>query len=389
MGGTPALIPLPASFRDQVRQRLRVRAQAAGLDGLLLLGAGNVAYATGWHFSVNERPMGLWLPVDGEVVLLVPHLELENAMEVPGVKVRTYEEFPGEHPPVLWMLQQTGARRLAVDTLGAEFLEAARLGVDHLELKDHVRLERVVKHTAELELIREAARFADLVLERLLSEGGDIVRQGGTEMDLLADCTGHVRGILSALHGSAFQGTRTGITASVHSGPRAALPHGAVVARRPLPGDPIVAGIGCSLGGYHAESGVTLVVGEIRPEQRRIMQAMLLAGAATVEALERGWPCSRVNEAALAPIREAGLGEAIRHRIGHGMGVEGHEAPWLAPGDPTPTAPGMVFSCEPGVYRPGLDGWRTIDTLIVGPERVEVASRFQTRHPVESRTLPC
>jgi Xaa-Pro dipeptidase len=387
--GTPALIPLPASFRDEVRQRLRIRAQAAGLDGLLLLGAGNVAYATGWHFSVNERPMGLWLPVDGEGVLLVPHLELENAMEVPGVEVRTYEEFPGEHPPVLWMLRQTGARRLAVDTLGAEFLEAARQGVERLELKDHVRLERVVKHTAELELIREAARFADLVLERLLSEGGDIVRQGGTELDLLADCTGHVRGILSALHGPAFQGTRMGITASVHSGPRAALPHGAVVARRPLPGDPIVAGIGCSLGGYHAESGVTLVVGEIRPEQHRIMQTMSLAGAATVEALERGWPCCRVNEAALAPIREAGLGETIRHRIGHGMGVEGHEAPWLAPGDHTPTAPGMVFSCEPGVYRPGLDGWRTIDTLIVGPERVEVASRFQTRHPVEFRTLPC
>ena len=74
---------------------------------------------------------------------------------------------------------------------------------------------------------------------------------------------------------------------------------------------------------------------------------------------------------------------------GHGMGVEGHEAPWLAPGDHTPTAPGMVFSCEPGVYRPGLDGWRTIDTLVVGHEMVELASRFQTRHPLETRTLSC
>ena len=71
------------------------------------------------------------------------------------------------------------------------------------------------------------------------------------------------------------------------------------------------------------------------------------------------------------------------------MGVEGHEAPWLAPGDETLAAPGMVFSCEPGVYRPGLDGWRTIDTLIVGQNRVELASRFLTRHPPESRVLPC
>ena len=355
----------------------------------MLLGAGNVAYATGWHFSVNERPMGLWLPADGEALLLVPHLELENAMDVPGVGVRTYEEFPGEHPPVLWMIEESGARRIAVDTLGAEFLEAARATLEQLDLVDHVRPERAVKNVQELSLIREAARFADLVLERLLVEGGDIIGQGGTEKDLLIDCTSHVREILAATHGDAFDGTKMGITASVHSGPRAALPHGSVTTRRPLPGEPIVTGIGCSLGGYHAESGVTLVLGEIDSEQLRIMEAMSAAGAATVNSLERGDTCSQVNEAALGAIRDAGLGDTLRHRIGHGMGVEGHEAPWLAPGDSTPTTPGMVFSCEPGVYRPDLDGWRTIDSLVVGPDGVEVASRFQTDHPLETRTLPC
>ena len=106
-----------------------------------------------------------------------------------------------------------------------------------------------------------------------------------------------------------------------------------------------------------------------------------------VDALARGWPCHRVNAAALDALRRAGLGETIRHRIGHGMGVEGHEAPWLAPGDATPAAPGMVFSCEPGVYRPGIDGWRTIDTLVVGAGSVELASRFPARHPLRSRVL--
>jgi Xaa-Pro dipeptidase len=383
------LKPLPSSFYEDVRQRLRGRAHGDQLDGLLLLGAGNVGYATGWHFSVNERPMGLWLPVDDAALLLVPHLELENAMAVPGVEVRTYEEFPGERPPVLWMIEEAGAKRIAVDTLDANLLAPARASLARLDLVDHSKAERAVKDGAELGLIREAARFADMVLERLLEVGGDIIQQGGTEEDLLRDCTGHVRDLLSATHGEAFQGTRTRITASVHSGSRAALPHGSVTTRRPLPGDPIVAGIGCSLGGYHAESGVTLVLGEIRPEQRRVMEAMAEAGAATVHALEQGWPCSKVNEAALAPIRAAGLADSIRHRIGHGMGVEGHEAPWLAPGDDTPTGPGMVFSCEPGVYRPGLDGWRTIDTLVVGNEEVELASRFQTRHPLDTRTLSC
>jgi len=149
----------------------------------------------------------------------------------------------------------------------------------------------------------------------------------------------------------------------------------------------VIAGIGCSLGGYHAESGVTLVCGGISVEQRRVMQAMDDANHATVDALGSGLSCAAVNEAALAPIRAAGLGDSIRHRIGHGMGVEGHEAPWLAPGDATLAAAGMVLSCEPGVYRPGIDGWRTIETLIVGDGTVEIASRFQSAHSIDARVL--
>jgi Xaa-Pro aminopeptidase len=378
---------LSPAFRERVRERLRARAEAAGLDGLLILSPGNLTYATGWHFSANERPMGLWLPVAGTPILLVPHLELENALDLPGVEVRTYDEFPGDLPPVLWMIGETGARRLAIDALEARLLAAARDRLVHLDFTDHVRSERLVKHPEELALVREAARFADLVLERLLASGGDIVAQGGTELDLMADCTSHARAVLAATHGQAFQGTKMGITASVHSGPRAALPHGAVLVRRPERGEPVIAGIGCSLGGYHAESGVTVVCGAIDAEQRRIMQVMAEANVATTEALARGLSCADVNAAALAPIRAAGLGDTIRHRIGHGMGVEGHEPPWLAPGDATAVAPGMVFSCEPGVYRPGRDGWRTIETLVVTGDGVEVASRFQSRHPIDTRVL--
>lgn len=385
---TPALAPLAPAFRAVVRDRLRTRAAAAGLDGLLVLAPGNVTYATGWHFSVNERPMGLWLPVEGDARLLVPQLELENALDVPGVGVATYDEFPGEVPPVLWMIGETGARRLGVDALEGRLVDAARAQVVHLDLADYVRPERVVKHEAELVLIREAARFADRVLERLLAAGADIIRQGGTELDLMADATSHARAALLAAHGPAFQGTKVGITASVHSGPRAALPHGAVLARQPRPGEPVIAGIGCSLGGYHAESGATFVCGTPSADQQRVMRAMDDANRATIEALAQRRPCAEVNTAALAPIRAAGFGDTTRHRIGHGMGVEGHEAPWLAPGDATATSAGMVFSCEPGIYRPGLDGWRTIETLVVGTSAVEVASRFQSTHPPEMRMLP-
>ena len=379
--------PLSPAFHERTRDRLRARAEAASLDGLFLLAPGNITYASGFHFSVNERPVGLHLPVEAEPVLFVPLLERENAADVAGVRVETYEEFPGPMPPVLWMIERIGRCRLGIDALDAKLLDAARGRLERVDLADRALPERSIKHPEELDLVRAAARFADLCLDRLASAGADIIKDGGTDRDLLAYCTGHARTALETAHGKSFQGTKMGITATIHSGPRAALPHGSVVARTPQPGDTLIAGIGASLGGYHAESGVTLVVGDIDREQARIMAAMDDARAVTIAALGARAPCASVNEAALGALGDAGFGEAIRHRIGHGMGVEGHEAPWLAPGDPTPTAPGMVFSCEPGVYRPGRDGYRTIETLIVAETGVEVASRFQSDHPIETRVI--
>ena len=381
-----SLAPLTPAFRAMIRDRLRARAAQAGLDGLLLLAPGNVGYASGWKFSIHERPMGLWLPVGADPVLFVPHLELENAMDVPGVAVRTYEEFPGEVPPVLWMIGQTGAKRLGLDSLDAALLAPAR-DLAQIDLTDHVLPERSVKHPQELALVRAAAGFADMVLERFLAVAADMIAQGATELDLEADCTGHARAAMARAHNAAFAGTKMGITSSLHSGPRAALPHGAVLHRVPQKGEPIIVGIGASLGGYHAESAATFVYGDLTPDQRRVMQAMTDANDAARDALSRHLPCFQVNAAALAPIRAAGLGDAIRHRIGHGMGVEGHEAPWLSIGDPTPTAPGMVFSCEPGVYRPGHDGWRCIETLIVTDGATETPSRFQSTHPHDARVI--
>jgi Xaa-Pro aminopeptidase len=240
-----------------------------------------------------------------------------------------------------------------VDQLDALLLRAVRDRLGRLDLRDFAMEQRYLKTGAELALVRAAARHADTFLAHLLAHGGDIIAQGGTEQDLLSEGLRHATDVLKRERRDDFAGTPLRIAGTVHSGPRAALPHGAVQERRPEPGDTVIAGIGACLGGYHAESGATFIVGEPSPEQRRAFAAMRQANDAAMDALRPGVRCDAVNEAALGAIREAGFGDAIRHRIGHGMGLDGHEAPWLAPGDRTLAAPGMVFSNEPGIYRPG------------------------------------
>lgn len=379
--------PLNAAFFARARDRLCARAQTAGLDGLLLLRAPNLAYTTSLFLSANERPMGVWLPVDGDPILMLPGLERENAEGTGLTDLRFYDEFPGEVPAVLWMLDQIGRKSIAIDALDATLLDAARDKLNRLDLTDHAMLARTIKEPEEIALTVEAASFADLFLTRLHQTAGGIITQGGTEADLMADAMAHAKGALFAKHKQGFAGTPMGITASVHSGPRAALPHGAVLERTPQPGETLIAGIGASLGGYHAESGVTLIVGDIGAEQRRIMQAMQACNDAAIDALAKRNTCTQVNDAALDALRSVGLGDAIRHRIGHGMGLEGHEAPWLAPGDPTPIQTHMIFSNEPGVYRPGLDGYRTINTMIVTEDGVDIPSKFQANTPIDARVI--
>ncbi|WP_018431248.1 Xaa-Pro peptidase family protein [Hoeflea sp. 108] len=383
----PKIAPLDFAFRSGVQEKLRGAIVAHGLDGALFLSPANVLYTCGFNFSVNERPVGLFVPAVGKPVLFVPLLELENAEPVEGVVIKIYDEFPGHEHPVLWMARESLAKKLAVDGLDARLLAPLEAMLDKVVLEDLVAPARFIKCEAEFALTRVAASYADLCLQRLLDEGGNIIAQGGTELDLLAECTSFALSALKRDHGEAFAGTKLGISASVHSGPLAALPHGATSRRQPLFGDTLIAGIGCSLGGYHAESGITLIVGEMSAEQRRIMKAMEDCDTATARALRPGTACEAVNEAALGALRNAGLGDAIRHRIGHGMGLEGHEAPWLAPGDTTQVRPGMIFSSEPGVYRPGRDGYRTINTMIVHAGGVEIPSRFQADHPIDNRVI--
>jgi Xaa-Pro dipeptidase len=375
-----------AHYRRRVAD-LQEALGAAGLDGLLILNAANLMWATGFFHIPNERPLGLYLPAHGQPTLFVPFLEKENAEQSWIADIRWYEEFPGWEPAEVWMLRQVSGELIGVDSAShATFQKMATLKLG-LRLDNTLAQMRFLKTPAEIELTRQAAEYADFGLSVARRAVADGLRGGITELDIVKTVQAETTAKMQAELEDLINFYRGAVALTAHTGARGALPHGQPGPVAIQPGDTLIVGIGVKVGGYHAESGCTFVVGEPSADQLRCLQATWDCDEAAFAALRPGASCSSVNEAAWAVLREAGYGDFIRHRIGHGMGVEGHEAPWLSIGDESTLQPSMVFSNEPGIYRPGIDGYRIIDSMVVTETGGQRLSRYLSEHGPEDRVI--
>lgn len=377
-----------AHYRGRVA---RIAAELARheVEGVLLLDAANVMWATGFFHIPNERPLGVYIAASGAVpTFFVPYLEKENAESSWISDIRIYLEYPGETAAPVWMMQEIREERIAVDSVGHAMFEAMRAVKSHLRMDTVVGPMRYLKNQDELALIELAARYADYGQEVARAAVAEGIRRGITELDVVQivqrETTAKMRRELDEL----INFYRGAVALTAHTGARGALPHGQPGPVAIQPGDTLIVGIGAKVGGYHAESGCTYVVGEPTRDQQHCLDATWACDEAALAALVPGNRCSNVNDAAWAALRDAGYGDFIRHRIGHGMGVEGHEAPWLAPGDDTLLAPTMVFSNEPGIYRPGIDGYRIIDTMVVTEQGGMRLSRYLDAHGPDDRIIP-
>jgi Xaa-Pro aminopeptidase len=380
-------VHLPAAHYRRRVAAVQAELGAKGLTGLLLLHAPNLMWATGFFHIPNERPLGLYIPAHGEPLFLAPLLEKENTEDTWVGAVRCYEEYPGDVPAEIWMMDQIPDDAVAVDSGSHTAFAQMRSRKPHLVLDDTVQRMRYLKSPEEIALTRQAAAYADYGLEVARAAVAAGLRDGITELDVVkvvqAETVARMRAELQDL----VNFYRGAVALTAHTGARGALPHGHSGPHRIEQGHTLIVGIGVKVGGYHAESGCTFVVGEPTAGQLRCLEATWACDEAAFGALRPGNTCRAVNAAGWEVLRAAGYGDCIRHRIGHGMGVEGHEAPWLAPGDDTVLAPTMVFSNEPGVYRPGIDGYRIIDTMLVTPTGGERLSRYLTAHGPAHRVI--
>jgi Xaa-Pro aminopeptidase len=370
----------PAEFETRlaaVRERLAEREAGAAV----WFDATSIEYLTGFHHIQTERPVALAVTAD-RVAVTVPRLEVERVGPNPRIDaVRDYFDYPQGDPiaAVAGMLDDLDAESVLADADGAPGVmgyEGPPLS-DFLEVdeQDWVPGMREAKSDAEVELVRESARWANYAHRKLT----DLTEPGAhpATVSQRASLEGS-RAMLDAL-GSEYA-VRTRGDGPVHagyiSGDETALPHGHTPNERLSRGDVLITGATADVDGYYSELERTMFVGEASDEDEYYFELMCEAQEVAFEAMGPGVPVSHVDEAVRDYFDEQGIADLARHHVGHNIGLGAHEPPYIDRGSDAVMEPGHVYTIEPGIYTDDA-GYRHSDTVAVTDEGLD----FLTYYP--------
>jgi Xaa-Pro aminopeptidase len=370
-----------------------------GLAGAVLFDPHHVLYYSGFAFVPTERPIAFALAADGRGGMLVPRLEVEHAQTYSAVQeVAHYDEYPGDRPPLEALRELLAALGvggpLGADLDGYPWVLGYRgpslgelTGARPEPIAAFVEDQMAIKSPAEIELIRESAKWANLahtLLQRYTRPGAtetEVSLRASNEATLaMLDAIGPIYRAQSPWDSGASAGYRGQI------GRNASIPHslaGNVVFQV---GDVLVTGASAPVWGYNSELERTMVIGPATDAQKRLFEHMVALQDLAIEAIRPGVRCADVDTVVRTYHEQHGLWDNWRHHVGHAIGLRYHEGPFLDRGDQTLIAPGMVFTVEPGLYDPALGGFRHSDTVAVTVSGVEWLT-YYPRH-LESLTLP-
>jgi Xaa-Pro aminopeptidase len=325
-------------------------------EPLLITNPVNVLYLTGLDSS------NVALLVEPEHARLFTDFRyIEAAQAVDGVEaVQTKRTLIG------WLAEELDGRiGFESNILPWSFAEQLRDGgLDLVPRKGLVEQLRAIKDEGELEMFRQACAITDRMFERLVSE---VPFVGRRERDVAWDITRlfHEEGAEE----QAFESI-------VGSGPTGAKPHGRAGDRVIEAGELVVIDTGCRVGGYVSDYTRTLATGELDAEMRDAYDVVLAAQQAGLDAIRAGVTGVDADAAARDVIEASDFAGTFGHGLGHGLGLDVHEAPRLSTESPDTLAAGNVVTIEPGVYLPGRFGVRIEDDVIVTADGIENPVRF-------------
>lgn len=345
---------IPQATYEERLHRVQQEMRDAGINWLLLGPSADLFYLIGFDAHVSERLNLLMLPADGDPSLVVPQLEAPNVGDARQlVSLLSW----ADHESPIDLVASTVTSEIGTVAVGSNLYSAFLLRLQDAisagkwtEAGSLMRSLRMAKDATEIELLEIAGRNNDHAWEAFLTAGP---LSGLTERQALE----------RLLQLTMEQGTGRcwGICAS---GPNAASPHYSTGNRVIQAGDSVIFDWGGPVGGYYSDVTRTVHVGEPDDEFRKVYDIVREANQATLDAVKPGVPCQELDRVARKVITDAGYGDAFLHRVGHGLGLEVHEEPYLVEGNDLPLQEGFVFSDEPGIYLEGRFGVRIEDAVV-------------------------
>lgn len=361
---TPLCTPPEAPEIEARRARAQAAMAAQGLDALVLHNPDNVFYLTNFANMVHERPFILVLLPAGAPIFVMPKLEEPHVRirSVGALEFAPYFEFPapaGQGWDSVLRDLIAGKARIGIEADSPWHLVEA---LDGRHVKTGIVEDlRAIKSDWELSRHRYACDMFMLGLTEVLA----LAKPGALPIQIYSATAARMGGkMYGDLPTTNLFSTK--LQAAPQPQPLTHDPHNFTNLFVPLAeGGPHVALSAGITNGYGGEVERTFFIGHVPEAAKRPFAVMMEARALAYDLAKPGAVMHDVDAAVNALLRKAGYGQNLLHRTGHGLGVTAHEGPFLAEGDHRALQPGMVFSIEPGIYLPGIGGFRHSDTVLI------------------------
>ena len=358
-------LPISNDERQMRIDRARQLMLANKIDAILMIGGTSLLYYANIRWWNSERLGALVLPAKGRPYFVAPAFEADRLHEqlsqgplAEDADVLTWQE---DEDPYKLLVRGLADRGIRTGNIGIEerttfvFSDGVAKAAPAMKTVSATPVTagcRMHKSAHELQLMRLANQATWQVYRAVFHA----LQPGMTQRDC--------ESLISAAYNRV--GFRGG--ASVQVGEYTALPHGSVTPQVIKEGTPVMIDDGCTVEGYQSDITRTFVLGKATDEMKKVFDVVHAAQKAALDAARPGLPAEQIDAAARKVVVDAGFGPGFKyfsHRLGHGIGMDGHEWPYLVPGNKMPLGPSMTFSDEPGVYQPGKFGIRLEDDWYV------------------------
>jgi len=365
-------VPITLSERTARVERARELMAQNKLQAIAITTGSSLTYYSAVRWWTSERFFALVLPVKGKAFFVCPAFEEGRAREQisagpfgADAEVRIWQE---NEDPYLRVAQGLSDQGINTGVLGIEektqfvFSNGIALHLPAMQTASATPVTagcRMIKSQHELDLMRLASRVSIMAYEAAYKALHDGMTQD--EFSSLVE-TAHSK---LGFHGGA----------DVQVGEHSAAPHGSIAPQKIKEGEIVLMDGGCTVEGYASDISRTFVLGKPSDKMKKIFDIVYRAQSAALSTARPGLPCEAVDAAARKVVIDAGYGPGFKyftHRVGHGMGLDGHEWPYLVPGNVTPLQTDMVFSDEPGIYIPGEFGVRIEDDMHITADGAEL-----------------